>query len=51
MLGAFNMNPRANVKLAKETADIPTTQDISDDELTKEENDHHFLRYQGYCSQ
>jgi len=51
MLGAFNMNPRANVKLAKETADIPTTQDISDDELTKGDSFHQFLRCQENCSQ
>jgi len=44
---AFNMIP---TKSAMETADIPMTQESSHVEITNEDNAHHFLRYQGYCS-
>jgi hypothetical protein len=33
-----------------ETVDIPTTQENSHVEITNENNAHHFLRCQGYCS-
>jgi len=37
-------------KFAMETADIPTTQEISHVKITNEDNAYHFLQYQGYCS-
>jgi hypothetical protein len=35
---------------AMETADIPMTQKSSHVEITNEDNAHHFLGYEGYCS-
>jgi hypothetical protein len=32
-----------------EKADIPMAQESSHDDITNEENGHHFLQYQGYC--
>jgi len=37
-------------KFAVETADIPTTQESSHVEITHEDNAHHFLWDQGYCT-
>jgi hypothetical protein len=49
--GAFSMISKAHRKeFAMETADIPMAQECSQVEMTNEENAHHFLRYQGYCS-
>jgi hypothetical protein len=49
--GVINMILKANNKVfAMETADIPTTQESLHVKITNEYNDHHFLRYQGYCS-
>jgi hypothetical protein len=33
-----------------ETANIPTTQESSHSKITHEDNAHHFLQCQGYCS-
>jgi hypothetical protein len=35
---------------ASETAGIPTTQESFHVIVTTEDNAHHFLQYQGYCS-
>jgi hypothetical protein len=40
------MIPKANDEVC--IADIPTTHGSSHVEITNEDNDHHFLRYQGY---
>jgi hypothetical protein len=40
--GAFSMIPEA--------CDVPTTQENSHVEIANEDNAHHFLRYEGYCS-
>jgi hypothetical protein len=51
--GALNMIPKANNEVCignLETADIPMTQQSSHVEITNEDNAHHVLPYQGYCS-
>jgi hypothetical protein len=37
-------------QFAMGTADIPTTQESLRVEIANEENAHHFVPYQGYCS-
>jgi len=48
--GAFNVIPKANDKFATGKSDIHTTQESSHVEITNEDNAHHFLGYQEYCS-
>jgi hypothetical protein len=58
LLGHLTNNILSNIitvdetlcKFAKETADIPATQESSHAEITDDENVHHSLRYQGSCS-
>jgi hypothetical protein len=43
-------SPKQITKFSMETDDVSTTQEMSHVEITNEENVHHFLLYQGYCT-